>query len=345
MITTYTPYSNPALEAYVKSTLTNATANVHLTSRTTGITTGENNLDLLFHTHHLEYQAIIDHINKVLQAQGTKFSVNETREQADQEIQHLSIRLADTKAQFIPLENRVKNTPIPKRYKTLLPTAAIAIIAFTDALYARETFELWLGLAYLEALLFSLIFAGAFAMYAHYLPRVVMAIKDRNLKKVIIAAVVIATGVWFYYMGIARANQINLVQGITEHTPWPFAVISSVLMGIAVGISAINSPSKEEREAIDQYNALKKEYDDMAADIHKTEEAIKQCKKDYADLRINSAAAIEFGRMLEDTVITEAERAFSQLQVRMVQQLPPDAKTIGIERIPYPYTFKRYFNF
>ncbi len=348
MLTHYTPYTNVALDAHIKNAIREAAAKVHIAAQTEGSTNqpplAGGSVDILFHPHHLDYQMILDHINTVLQAEGTKFTVQENGEQTALETQRLNNVLADQKAKRIPIENRLAATPVPKKYYIRAALAAIAVLALADALFIRQVFEWWLGVSHIEALLFSLIFAAAFGIYAHTARYLIALGKTILQKRAIIIALSIATVLWFFYMGVARAAFMNAEEGSATHGPVPFTVLSTILMGVAVMIAWRNFPSKEDKEACDRYAVIKAEKDSIEAEIQATEQAITKLKEDNTSLRTSSAAIIEYGRMLEQQTIVAAEKAYYEMQTINIRYRSDGGQPDCFGK-PYPFAFKQYFLF
>lgn len=299
-----------------------------------------------FENHHLNYQSLLDGVNKLFQMETTVNEGVQSKNAASKKILALQSEISEAEQKLIMIEEELKKRPeptSPNKHKWV--TAAIILLTLGDGLFSVPVFEAF-GYSKVESWLLGLLLAFVLAGYAHFFPMIVKMGKTK-LQRILITLGLsgLAIGL-FTYLSISRVKYLEafaLSNGVqVSYSPIPFILTSVILLGVAVFMSYFYMPSKQELQAIKEYKQLQDEKKRLQEEIEAKTAEIEGIQKEHDDFINDKGSVVVYARQLENMIINEAMSSFV-LYKKNNLMCRGDGKPDCYHEL-YPFEFRTHFN-
>jgi len=303
-----------------------------------------------FEEYHMLFQKLVDHRNMVHEPKAAFMKAGKATQQAEKENHSLVNKLPNLerrKSQVIrELESLHPSPKTKKWYRTLILFGVISV-CLSDSLYNLPTFEAW-GMSYLGALVLALVFGIVLAFFAHLFPRIVSLGKTLWQRSLIAFGLLAGFFIIFLFFGEMRADYLAKIaseNGSTAHySALPFALVSTVLLIVAIAIPHFFSPTKEELEIKTRHEKLTKDKSDLENEIAGIENQRKANDANKDRVHLESSSQLNTGFTDEQKIIAHAMMTFSSFKKTNLLHRDDRVKPNSFNE-PYPFIFKTYHNF
>jgi hypothetical protein len=344
-------YSEPALEAYVREQLKDLDQQLCADAEQYAIKNKppllEKNIKSYFVEHHQKAQSIIDHISTELQPATLISEVVEDETKRDRILQGLQNKLRVVKDKAYEHEKLLKDKKQPySTYRIPLMWVLIFVPLLGDGILNRPTFETY-GYTFIESCAMSLLLATALTILAHLFDRIVALGKTLWQRRAIATGIIVIVTCLFYYLADTRASYLAneaLAEGaILRVSPIAFTLISTVLFVVAVALNHFFFPTAEQRNAMREYQSVRKQHEELQQEISRIEQEIETTKQAHEALRHMNGSIYVYGSKLEDMVITHSIGGFAKFKKVNMMHRPDNGRPPGFDSDEYPYFFTKHF--
>jgi len=304
-------------------------------------------IDAYFEEDHLKFQGVID-VNRQLQKSTSIHHVVEHKQVTENKLREVLNK------QSILREKQNKNTvqlqdKKPPFSKRIIRFVLIATAALTlgDVVFNVPVFETY-GYNLAEAFILSTLFAFLLGILAHFFRRIISWGITLWQRRAIAISLVLLLTVLFYAMAAHRAQFLEAQASEdavkTVHVlPLPFVIMSLLLFLGAVVINDFYFPSKEQRDAMLEYQRLikkKREIDDEYGRLKNEEAAIENA---HVEVRHMNASILEYGYSLEELIMSKAHEDFAAFKKHNMMYRKDNCRPRSFDKPGYPFVFRTNF--
>ncbi len=305
-------------------------------------------IESFFEEDHLKFQGVIDEVNTRLQVKTGIHHVIEHKQVTENKVREVLNKLshAKDKQNRNAAQLQGRKPPFSKRLMRFVLIATAALI-LGDVVFNIAVFETY-GYSKAEAFFLSLIFAFLLGILAHFFKRIVSWGKTVWQQRAIAVGLILLLVVLFYTMAAHRVQflevQASEDAAKTLHiSPIPFVIMSLLLFLGAVVINDFYFPSKEQRDAMREYQRLikeKQEIDDEYARLKTDEAAI---ENDHVEVRHMNASILEYGCSLEELIISKAHEGLALWKKHNMMYRKDNCRPRSFDKSGYPLSFRTNF--
>jgi len=299
---------------------------------------------------HFHFQKLLDMGNLTLDPKSTLMKAGKASREAEKDNHAIIGKLPEleTKRNNVTTElESIRLSPRTKKWYRILIIVGVVLVCLADALYNLPTFEAW-GLSYIEALILSIVFGASLAFFAHVYPHIVALGKTLWQRRIFAFGLLAMAFSIFLFFGEMRAEYLAKQaseNGATVHySGLPFALVSMLLLIIAIAIPYFFNPSKaqmEDKRRHETLSADKKKIEDEIAGIGRQRKA-NDAAKDM--IHSESGTQLNTGYSNEQRIIAHAMMTFSLFKKTNLIHRDDGVKPQSFNEV-YPFSFTTYFNF
>lgn len=347
MLTKYQPYQNLALAKHIESQLKSLDTASQISAKTFG---GQNKplpegdtFSTYIESIRYSHQALLDLVNKELQAEATRFQVVLSNQLTNSNLDELREQLRQKLNRQQGMSVQLNHTPVPRKLKNLkIAYLFIFVLSLAEGVFTINGFTA-MGIPAMGAIVLGITVALCLAAFAHTVPKLIAEGKNTWQKRAIGAALFLLICSFFYVLSAARASHLFRVTGV-HYDVFPFLLSSLFLLVVAIAVAHYYLPDPEERETIETYKQqcadekkAKQEVEDLRGRIN-TQTAQNQ------HTQTTSAGMIEFQRTLENQIINHAYKNAADFKTINITSRT-DNRTPDCFTQPVTFQFTRYAQF
>lgn len=303
-----------------------------------------------FEEDHHRYQHLMDEVNKELQIKTTCQQVADHSRMTEARQRDLNNKHSAAKEKQIATDAKFKKTSHPKgRIRQMLACAAVIITSLTEGILTTPIYERW-AYSSIESVFMGLLFAGVLAIFAHAFLKIVFLGKTLWQRRLIAFSLVLLLAVLFKYMADVRADYLTGVvnassaDALNQHfSAWPFVCISLLLFITSVAINHFVMPTKKEKDDLKDYQRICQAKKDIDAEIAQIEADKAKVTGENNALKASSASILEYGSMLEASIITHARSGYGLWKKHNLMHRPDNIRPDCFDQ-DYPFAFNTNFH-
>jgi hypothetical protein len=301
-----------------------------------------------FEEDHLKCQALIDEINRRLQFNTSCHHVTEHKQATENKLREV------LNQQSIVKEKQNQNTaqlqgkkpPFGKRVIRFVILATIVLL-LGDMIFNVPVFETY-GYNFAESIFLGVIFAILVGILAHFFKPIISLAKTVWHRRAIAVSLILLLIILFYTMAAHRVQFLELQSSedtakTIHFSPLPFVIMSLLMFLGAVFINDFYFPTKEQREAMRDYQRLiaeKQKIDDEYTRLKNDEAAI---ENEHTEVRHMNASILEYGCSLEELIISKAHEGFALWKKHNMMYRKDNCRPRSFDIPGYPLSFRTNF--
>ncbi len=309
-----------------------------------------NRVGAYFEEDHQRYQHLVDEVNKEVRIKATCQQVADHSRMTEAQQRDLNNKHSAAKEKQIATDAKFKKTPHPKgRIRQILAWAAVTIISLMEGILTIPIYERW-AYSFIESVIMGLLFAGVLAIFAHVFLKIVFLGKTLWQRRLIAFSLVLLLTVLFTYMADVRADYLTSVVNANSadalnqrFSAWPFVCISLLLFITSVAINHFVMPTKKEKDDLKDYQRVCRAKKDIDAEIAQIEADKAKVTGENNALKASSASILEYGSMLEESIITHARAGYGLWKKHNLMHRPDNTRPDCFDQ-DYPFVFNTNFH-